>query len=61
MGLYSRQIRVKYHTVHLDVDGGLGIASTLGVRGWPVVLTMWAWWRSKLPWAFGQPTAPASL
>lgn len=48
MGLYSRQIGVKYHTVCLDIDGGLGIASTLRIRGWPMVLTVWAWWRGKL-------------
>lgn len=40
--LQSRQLGVKGHTVCLDIDGGLGIAATLRVRGWPVVLTVWA-------------------
>lgn len=59
MGLYSRQIGVKYHTVCLDIDGGLGIAATLRVRGWPVVLTMRAWGRGKLPWAFVRSFSPS--
>lgn len=42
-GLHGGQLRIESHAVCLDVDGGLGVASTLRVGGRPVVLTMRAW------------------